>query len=238
MVFQKGGHPYLSLSKEHLAEFLRLYKHFNGNAKKAYQAMHPNASDTTATRNASSYMHKIDPYRIVLPAHNPNPKPMEQLEISKKTALEENQTVFEGLFQKYGGNGWEAAILAVQELYPHIKSRGSIRVKARRHLIKSNLILDNITALESKGVNAHKIADKILELLDAKRKVTVVKKKGEDVIIEEIDASAIDRGLTHALKTGVGGGYAPEKGLLGIKDFSLGKLLDEVEKESPANANG
>lgn len=126
----------------------------------------------------------------------------------------------------------KAAMLAIGELYPHFKTQKTKLEKARWHLIKSPFVLDLISALESKGVDANALADKIKTLLFAKKKMTVTRNNnGETEWREEEDVAAIDKGLTHALKAGIGGGYAPEKSLVGVKDFSLGKLLDQLDKQ-------
>ena len=61
------------------------------------------------------------------------------------------------------------------------------------------------------GITPAKVAEKINVLLDAE-KIRKVMRQGETIIEEsEEDKMAIDKGITHSLKIGVGGGYAPEK---------------------------
>jgi len=148
------------------------------------------------------------------------------------TNKEDSQKVFEVLFQKNGGASFDAAVKAVSELHPNLKKRRYIWAKARHYLVRTPFAVDMLTALEVKGVDAHKVAEKISELINAKKKITdYAVSRNRTITKEEIDSNAIDKGVTHALKIGVGGGYAPEKKLHGIKDFSLSDLLMKIEEE-------
>lgn len=143
------------------------------------------------------------------------------------------QKAFEVLFQKYGGDGLRAAELAIMEVYPHIKNRKKIIERARLHMINTPYAMNMSAALEAQGVTANEVAIKIKELINAKhiRKQVWTQEDGVTKWTEtdEIDAFAVDKGITQALKVGLGGGYAPEKSLI-KGNFSLSKLLEEVEK--------
>ena len=68
-------------------------------------------------------------------------------------------------------------------------------------------------ALESKGITSERIAEKIEVLLEAS--TPIYKNNNATGEIEHIgdkpDYIAVDKGITHAIKIGIGGGYAPEK---------------------------
>lgn len=63
-------------------------------------------------------------------------------------------------------------------------------------------------AFEAQGITPYKIAGKIRDLLNSKKIIKVAGKDGETQIISEEDnVNAIDKGITHAAKFGIGGGY-------------------------------
>lgn len=68
-------------------------------------------------------------------------------------------------------------------------------------------------ALNNKGITSEKIAEKINTLLDAT--TPIYKNNNETGEVEHVgdkpDYQAVDKGITHAIKIGVGGGYAAEK---------------------------
>lgn len=70
-------------------------------------------------------------------------------------------------------------------------------------------------ALEEKGIGSEVVAERIRTLLYATKPVWVKGENGVNEMIDEgPDYQAIDKGLTHTLKIGIGGGYAPEKSLI------------------------
>lgn len=99
---------------------------------------------------------------------------------------------FLNALQETDGNPTEAA-----KLVGRIGSQGAKDPEASAHTMGTKRLkqveLTILDSLTEKGVNSDKIADKINELL------------------EHADHKAIDKGIAHALKIGVGGGYAPEK---------------------------
>ena len=217
-------------------KFLYLYKKHEGNAKAAMMEMRPDFSEASCGAVASGYMSYIDPLKLFLPRNGRKIK-MENLEIEGKNhggpvvAKRSSEELFRALYEKYGADGMKSAMLAVAEIYPRYKQRGAIAERARKLLATTGVISDLINALEARGVEANMVAEKIQQLLMAKRKVRTIIKGDVVTEVEEIDASAIDKGLTHALKSGVGGGYAPDRVAVGIKDFSLGKALEELDKK-------
>lgn len=74
-----------------------------------------------------------------------------------------------------------------------------------------------VDALKAKGIDPEFLASKVKELLEAKKVVKMITKDSQgntlkvDVVSEEVDKFAIDKGLTHAFKLGVGGGYQNER---------------------------
>ena len=108
-------------------------------------------------------------------------------------------------------------------------------VMGTKRLKQVNLTL--LDALLARGVNPKKIAKKIDTLLDAKVRIKTFIKGGLETEIEHEDSMAIDKGLNHAIKIGVGGGYAPEKHLnlnLEIKKEDR-KLAEKALKEIKLN---
>ena len=102
----------------------------------------------------------------------------------------------------------------------------SAAVMGTKRLKQVNLsILD--AALKN-GITPDKVAKKINNLLDAKKIVRQFKKGDLEYEYEEDNVKALDKGIEHSLKIGVGGGYAPEKHIVGT--ISLNKLLDEANK--------
>lgn len=223
-----------------LSDFLKVYLKNGGNASKAVMEVKPEITKGSAEVFAHRYLNYIDPLKLVFPRWGKK-KAMNELDITRINNMgamastikkaEFLQQTFETLYEKYGGKGMKAALLAVQEMYPTYKGRKFFLNKARQFLSKSSYARDILVALEAKGVDALKVAGKIQELLDATQKETTVFPGGEMRTTEKVDSAAIDKGLAHALKVGVGGGYAPEKSLIGVKEFSLKNLLNEVEKE-------
>ena len=231
---------------EMVIKFFKEYKRSGWNAGAAAREVHPNIGNNAAYNYGRWYLGLLDPYKVFLPRRQGEKSifmSVMKQEIYSPKSPDENQRVFEALFEKYGGNGMKSALLAVQEMRPDIgdwqRSEKSKRSKllslARKYLSNSNYTFDLITALEARGIDANKAADKLMELLNAKRKRTV-KIKGDLVEeVSEIDSPSIDKALSHILKAGVGGGYAPERSAiaLGVKDMSLGRALEELNfKES------
>ena len=75
-----------------------------------------------------------------------------------------------------------------------------------------------VDALEAQGITPAKIAQKI------------------DYLLESEDESVIDKGLSHAIKIGVGGGYAAEKHLVGNVNLDSiqkkqARIYQEIEEE-------
>lgn len=102
-------------------------------------------------------------------------------------------------------------------------------------------------ALEARGITSEKVAEKIGVLLDAKKKVRTYTKGDITEEYEEEDHAAIDKGITHAAKIGVGGGYAAEKSVNltltaeVMDDDSLQKLaqkLNELHKGNGQRSDG
>lgn len=63
-------------------------------------------------------------------------------------------------------------------------------------------------ALAAKGINPDTVAEAIHKLLNAQKVRIIVRADGDEVIEEEKeDSFAINKGITHALKIGIGGGY-------------------------------
>lgn len=97
-------------------------------------------------------------------------------------------------------------------------------------------------ALEAQGINSIKIAEKIEVLLNAE--TPIYKNNNETGEVEHVgdkpDYQAVDKGISHALKIGIGGGYAPEKSInvnVEIVDRkAMQELADKINKEM-LNAN-
>lgn len=89
-----------------------------------------------------------------------------------------------------------------------------------------------IGALKAQGITPVKIAEKINVLLNAEKKVRQIIRGELTTEYEEEDTNAIDKGITHSLKLGIGGGYAPEKSLnvnvSVIDDEAITKIADEL----------
>lgn len=82
-------------------------------------------------------------------------------------------------------------------------------VMGTKRLKQVNLSL--LDALSGQGITSKKIAKKIDTLLNAKVRVKTYMKGDLQSEVEHEDTQAIDKGLTHAIKIGVGGGYTAEK---------------------------
>ena len=88
-------------------------------------------------------------------------------------------------------------------------ARGSQRLKRINETM--------LDAALKNGVTPDKLAKKIKTLLDAKVRVkTYIKGDLETEVVHE-DSQAIDKGITHALKIGVGGGYKQDMESGGMK---------------------
>lgn len=237
-------HTLSGIPRENVIKFFQELKRNNWNANKAAEILHPNVHFLTARNYGRWYLGLLDPYKVFLPRNRWEKSTFMEVmkqEIYSPKSPEEGQRVFEALFEKYGANGMKSALLAVQELHPDVSEwkgsekakRTGLLKKARKYLANSNYTFDLITALEARGVDANKLADKVLELLNAKRKRSI-RIKG-DLVEEttELDSPAIDKALSHALKAGIGGGYAPERSAiaLGVKDMSLGNVLQDLEEK-------
>lgn len=95
-----------------------------------------------------------------------------------------------------------------------------------------------LEAAKKLGLTPEKLIKKVNVLLDAKKITKLLSQGGDNdegtIVSEEEDKQAIDKGLTHALKIGVGGGYAAEK-TVGVnfninaesKDFTKHKEIKE-----------
>lgn len=63
-------------------------------------------------------------------------------------------------------------------------------------------------AFEAQGITPYYVAGKIKDLMEAKKITKVAGKDGEvQIISEEDNYQAIDKGISHAAKFGIGGGY-------------------------------
>ena len=81
-------------------------------------------------------------------------------------------------------------------------------------------------ALNKSGITPLKVARHINKLLDAKVKVETFKKGEMMTTVTREDTFAIDKGVTHALKLGVGGGYIQnEQPSVVINFFNNPRLL-------------
>jgi len=127
-----------------------------------------------------------------------------------------------------------------------------INQKGVQEVIKreTDLMLD---ALKKKGVTSEYVADRIKVLLDAKKIIKVAGKDGEmQIISEEDNYQAIDKGISHVAKFGLGGGYktnddgvstqqniqvnifnTPEVKEI-VADFEA-KLKEQLSKQPPTN---
>ena len=230
---------------EMVIKFFKEYKRSGWNAGAAAREVHPNIGNNAAYNYGRWYLGLLDPYKVFLPRRQGEKSifmSVMKQEIYSPKSPDENQRVFEALFEKYGANGMKSALLAVQEIHPDVKPgpkgrRGHLLRYARKYLSNSNYTFDLITALEARGIDANKAADKLMELLNAKRKRTV-KIKG-DLVEEsdEVDSPAIDKALSHILKIGIGGGYAPERSAVLMKDVTLGKALEELDSREARDWN-
>ena len=82
-------------------------------------------------------------------------------------------------------------------------------------------------ALAKVGVTPERVATKIRRLLNAKIKVRTFIKGTMTTEVEKEDSFAIDKGITHALKLGVGGGYQQVPvGPITINFFGNPKLME------------
>jgi hypothetical protein len=78
-----------------------------------------------------------------------------------------------------------------------------------------------VDALERRGVNADKIAERVDDLLDSQ------------------DPQYIDKGITQSAKMGVGGGYAPEKSInVNVEVEANPKIKELAEKLNALYRNG
>ena len=69
-----------------------------------------------------------------------------------------------------------------------------------------------VAALDARGITPEKIAEKIGWLLNQEK------------------YEAVDKGIAHAAKIGVGGGYAPEKSVTMNLTGSLADIVNRLEK--------
>lgn len=101
---------------------------------------------------------------------------------------------------------------------------------------------DMVLALRSIGVSAKTIAEKIMVLLDSKIITKTFFHNGSITIVEEDNINAIDKGLIHALKIGVGGGYKAEEirqsGVVGHAHFNLGDIFEKARQKEMAIKKG
>jgi hypothetical protein len=108
--------------------------------------------------------------------------------------------------ERTGGNATAAA-----QLVCRIGSRGaknperSAAVMGSRMLTRVNI--STLQACLAKGVTPDKVAQKIDELLHAKRIVLITQLNGQRIMLVHMDATAIDKGIVQAMKIGLGGGY-------------------------------
>lgn len=109
-------------------------------------------------------------------------------------------------------NGTQSVIEAEYD----VKSAEVAKVIASENLTKPNVVeaIKNeqknlLEALEAQGITPQRIAEKIDMLLEG-------------------DANSIDKGLNHAIKAGVGGGYAPEKSISLTGDIDI--LREQLRK--------
>lgn len=135
-------------------------------------------------------------------------------------------------YQRNGRNATKAAIL----IFPELKDNYYMAAKRGERMLKRVDLqsADMILALRSVGVGAQKIAEKIMQLLDSKKILKTFTKDGDVRILEEDNYNAIDKGLVHALKIGIGGGYKAEEirqsGMVGHAHFSLGDLFEKAKQ--------
>ena len=132
----------------------------------------------------------------------------------------------EEFLEEYQRNGRNAT-KAVMVIRPWLQNKPErAKMAGSRMLKKIDLeTADMVLALRSVGVGAKKIAEKIVQLLDSKKITKTFTSDGDVSIVEEDNIQAIDKGLIHALKIGVGGGYKAEEirqsGVVGHAHFSL-----------------
>ena len=140
----------------------------------------------------------------------------------------------EEFLEEYQRNGRNAT-KAVMVIRPWLQNKPErAKMAGSRMLKKIDLeTAEMVLALRSVGVGAKKIAEKIVQLLDSKKITKTFTSDGDVSIVEEDNIQAIDKGLIHALKIGVGGGYKAEEirqsGVVGHAHFSLGDLFEKAK---------
>lgn len=104
------------------------------------------------------------------------------------------------------------ASLAVQKNY-NVKDNATARTIGSENLTKPNIKESIQEALETQGLTDTHLASKVAELVNAKKRITVLHKGEVEMIKEEIDTYAVKSGLEFAFKLknlGRGGIEMPE----------------------------
>lgn len=104
------------------------------------------------------------------------------------------------------------ASLAVQKNYD-VKDNATARTIGSENLTKPNIKESIEDALERQGLTNTHLASKVAELVNAKKRFTVLRKDDAEIIKEEVDTYAVKSGLEFAFKLKnlrKGGVEAPE----------------------------
>lgn len=93
------------------------------------------------------------------------------------------------------GNATEAAMQVYKP-----KSRATARVIGSENLTKPNIQRSIHEALEAQGLTNEHLASKVAELVNAQKRITVLRNGDVEAVKEEIDTQAVRAGLEFAFK--------------------------------------
>ena len=149
----------------------------------------------------------------------------------------------EAFLNEYNNNGRNAT-RAMMKVRPHLEEHYFAAAQLGRSWLQrvDAGVGDLLLHAEKGGLTPKKVVDKIQQLLDSKKITKIMTVNGDVHVTEEDNIIAINSGLTHALKIGIGGGYAPEtllqKGTVGHVHMNLGDIFEAARQKEEAIRSG
>lgn len=219
-------------------EFIELYHKYDGDGKKAMEELFPELTGkSTYTQKAGNYRRELalrekrEFYRVYKKSLGGNyknrrevVKPMDAGKNIQEIKHINDIKKFIELWKEIG-----SAVGAIKVLKPHL-TQNSASFMAAQYATEAKLTM--MDALTDIGITPPDVAEGVSKLLHAKKIKRV--RDAEGGLIEEMereDMAAIDKGITHAAKFGVGGGYRPDQIQGAFATFSLSDLLKKAEEE-------
>jgi hypothetical protein len=127
---------------------------------------------------------------------------------------------------EYVGNGGNATQAAMVVYRPSTPNSAAVIGCEKVRELKPTIL----ESLEEGGVTVRKVVRGINALLDAPPIVRVHKNGNETIEVESINYMAIDKGITQAMKIGLGGGYASTKCSHQSEQSTVQEMLDFVDQ--------